>query len=135
MTPIEIRERVAREVMGLGGVCRGLPGRRLRGTDLLPDDLYPCSAGDELCVPGKSSFRQYDRVPAYESDIAAAFQVVEEMRKRGWDCFIVVKRDKTECNFIPVGVSWRTDHEALLKRDPVTAMAISLAALAALEAK
>lgn len=129
MTPIEIRERVAREVFGLTDIMRAgwceVMQSESRGLEWVLDFK---ADGDEL---GCDESRE--PVPHYETDITAAFQVVEEMRKRGWRLRLIqTDNGAWFAEFAPVrlGQPYKTGVS-----DPVAATAISLAALAALEAK
>lgn len=121
MTPIELRERVAREVMGFVEV---------ESVGMRNPTRYLVAPGAVGWVEAKGFLRN---VPHYESDIAAAFQVVEEMRSR---CrrlrLIQTDNGAWFAEFAPVrlGQPYKTGVS-----DLVAATAISLAALAALEDK
>jgi len=158
MTPIEIRERVAREVFGFAD-CRMLYGytdpecgdfcemetndhnmhqHNLGGNGVLAD---PATGGyhRELCRHWTMTdddgavWRRGEALPAYETNWGDAGQVVEEMRKRGWRLRLIqTDNGAWFAEFVPVrlGQPYKTGVS-----DPVAATAISLAALAALEAK
>ena len=71
-----------------------------------------------------------DVVSEYSTDIAAAWQVVEWMKAKGWEIEIATDSDETETTFFPN----RCAGETSLARAPTATEAICLAFLAAMEA-
>ena len=127
MTDFELREAVAREVMGLAAnrakvVMRYTPDGRARGYEPDPHGAY-LAVGDDECLP-------------YESDIAAAFEVVEKMHARGCDVTMTHTREAGGmwgCEFNPYsGPDEGAEYTACAKTAP---RAICLAALQAVRAK
>jgi hypothetical protein len=77
----ELDARVAREVMGLGDVRE-----EVWGLDHHRDWRYPVWRDELRSVDGViAAHWAWLRVPAYSTDIAAAFEVVEKMAERGYD--------------------------------------------------
>lgn len=123
MTDLAIRERVAREVMGLDVAGRG------RWSERMCCYILACS-GDDLLRPEDKEGEHYP-LPTYETDIAAAWQVVEKMRERGWSMDLTTRRH----GGLTTIEMFDADGTFVTAEAATAPMAICLAALAALEAK
>lgn len=87
-------------------------------------DTWACRAPDQV----------WGDCPCYSSDIAAAWQVVEELRRRGWSVFVVVQPWVTSSPVWSVDVVNRDDsYRAYADSAPEAICRAALRAVAAQE--
>ncbi len=106
----------------------GCHPQRLK-SDIRPgDDDFECSCCDLYFK--HSDHLEPSRLKAYSTDIAAAWEVVGEVRKRGFEVYILGNPEYPwQCRI------WNGDQDMGLKRAETPALAICLAALQTLGAQ